>query len=135
MPRGVLILSVASDQCVMPDDCGLREFTIGMPVSPRWPAWGSALKVPPPPDYSTPVKVTARAREGGTGDWTARFKVPGRPNFKRLLKAFRKVCPPMPCRVEDTHRPKWEYREIERRWERRQLGVTRAKWEPMEVET
>ena len=81
-------------------------------------AWGAALVVPPPPDYSTPAEVTKRCREAGlwgsfadrhdgskrVGAWWERDAA----GFRKVYKGFRKAVPARaPCRVEDTHKSKW----------------------------
>jgi hypothetical protein len=65
-------------------------------------AGASVRTVPGSPDYSTPEAVTERAREAGTIG--ARDVAAGESDgFGRLYRAFRKVAPASPVRVEDLH--------------------------------
>lgn len=89
----------------------------------HWPAPGSALIVPPPPDYSTPAAVTKRCREGGLWSPFAHqsFKRVGAwwepdASFRTLYRAFRKVAPAVVCRVEDTHVSKWRVVRVVGQW-------------------
>jgi hypothetical protein len=63
------------------------------------------IKVPPPPDYSTPKKVSARCRERGTPG--AFNGIGGDPKFKNLYKEFRQLVPPIKVRLADLHRSKY----------------------------
>lgn len=70
-----------------------------------------ASKVPPPPDYSTPAKVSARCRERGTpGAWEGLITVDTK--FKKLYKEFRAIVPKLKCRLEDLHRSKYRIVDI-----------------------
>jgi len=98
---------------------------------------GFQAPVPPPPDYSTPKKVTARCLEGaGNAAGRAWFTtaVTDR-SFAKAMKDFRATVPKMKCTVQDTHRPKWEYRRIDGKYERRALrGRGPKNGEPIEVQ-
>lgn len=73
----------------------------GSPYRPPAP-----IKVPSPPDYSTPAKVSARCRERGTiGAWEGLVAVDTK--FRTLLKEFRALVPKLKCRVEDLHVSKY----------------------------
>jgi hypothetical protein len=59
---------------------------------------------PAAPDYSTRAAVDARIREAGTPELRA---VAADAAFARLYRAFRKVAPPIACRLEDLHVSRW----------------------------
>lgn len=68
---------------------------------------GSALVVPPPPDYSTPAAVSARCWEAGTRA-TDDLRAAGKDTtFRRAYRELRKAVPALPCRVEDRHVSRW----------------------------
>jgi hypothetical protein len=84
----------------------------------KLPAMGSALIVPPPPDYSTPKAVSARCRERGTGGMPGFQTAANDRSVAKAYRELRKIVPAMPCRVEDTHVSKWIVVWIEDEYQR-----------------
>lgn len=65
------------------------------------------IRVPKPPDYSTPASISARCREAGsTSDamWEALHKQ----DTMRAYRALRRISPALPVRVADQHRSRWD---------------------------
>ena len=70
---------------------------------------GAALRVPPPPDYSTPKAVTARIYEAAHSETRAMLAASRDTKFRGLYREFRKAAGnPSACRVEDLHVSKWD---------------------------
>ena len=99
-PRPVMLRIEHAPEAKCADD---RSF----PSSHHMPAFGSALIVPRPPDYSTPSAITSRCREAGThadADLVAAMRST---EVKRAYRDFRKATPALACPAGDTHRSRW----------------------------
>jgi hypothetical protein len=95
---------------------------------------GFQAPVPAPPDYSTAKKVTARCWEAAGKPWTA--KAAADRSFAKLMKDFRVSVPKgRKCPVKDRHNPRWEYRRVDNKYQRRALrGKEGRRWQPVELE-
>jgi hypothetical protein len=96
---------------------------------------GFQAPVPAPPDFSTSAKITARCWEAAGGrPWTA--KAAGDRSFAKLMKDFRATVPKRSkCPVKDRHNPRWEYRRVDNKYQRRALrGKGKRTWQPVELE-
>ena len=77
-------------------------------ASVKLPVAGSALIVPPPPDYSSVAAVSKRCYEAGTRSDADLRAATNDTIVRKTYRELRKVVPALPCRVEDTHQSKWE---------------------------
>ena len=109
---GTLRIGVA-DSHVCGSECYRRNGRHGSATPTPMPR--TLGPVPKPPDYSTRAKVSARARERGTGEG-ADIRAAGKDKtFAGCYRQFRAVAPARPCPVEDWHTPNRIVLELARR--------------------
>lgn len=65
------------------------------------------VKVPPPPDYSTPAKVTARCLERGTGAGADILAASRDTSVRKAYRALIEAAGAIPVRAEDLHASAW----------------------------